>query len=73
MLLVTALTIRNNFRTPPDFPGNNCELHFDDRAKPQDLSDLGKLGMGYTRFEETADMTKGQREAIRIANSDLFD
>ncbi|KAH8547868.1 DUF1479 domain protein [Umbelopsis sp. PMI_123] len=67
---------RDNFDkglTPPDFPGNNCELHFDDRAKPQDLSDLGKLGMGYTRFEETADMTKGQREAIRIANSDLFD
>lgn len=59
--------------TPPDFPGNNCEVTFDDRAKPEDLTELGKLGMGYTRFEEQDDMTPGQREAIRIANSHLFD
>ncbi|KAG2188253.1 hypothetical protein INT44_001006 [Umbelopsis vinacea] len=67
---------RDNFEkglTPPDFPGNNCEVDFEDRAKPQDLSDLGKLGMGYTRFEENDNMTKGQREAIRTANSHLFD
>lgn len=61
------------FRTPPDFPGNHFEVELDDRAKPQDLSDLGKLGMGYTRFEEKADMTKGQKEAIKMANSCLFD
>jgi hypothetical protein len=36
------------------------------------LTELGKLGMGYTRFEEKADMTEGQRKAIRIANSHLF-
>jgi hypothetical protein len=59
--------------TPADFPGNHCELDFDDRAKPEDLTDLGKLGMGYSRFEATATMTEGQKQAIKIANSHLFD
>ncbi|CAM0139195.1 hypothetical protein VKS41_002405 [Umbelopsis sp. WA50703] len=59
--------------TPADFPGNHCELDFDDRAKPEDLTDLGKFGMGYSRFEATATMTEGQKQAIKIANSHLFD
>ncbi|PVU84905.1 hypothetical protein BB559_007315 [Furculomyces boomerangus] len=58
---------RETFRlglTPPDFPGNNAEKDFDDRAKPEDLSKLGKLGMGFERIEPKHKLTKGAQAAV---------
>ncbi|KAI7856150.1 DUF1479 domain protein [Circinella umbellata] len=54
--------------TPPDFPANDCEKHFNDRATPSDLTKEQKLGMGFTPFPETKGMTEGQLEAIREHN-----
>ena len=54
--------------TPPDFPANDCEEHFDDRATPATLTKEQKLGMGFTPFPETEGMTEGQLKAIREHN-----
>ena len=55
--------------TPPDFPANDCEEHFDDRATPATLTEEQKLGMGFTPFPETEGVTEGQLKAIREHNS----
>ncbi|PVU84502.1 hypothetical protein BB560_007333 [Smittium megazygosporum] len=57
--------------TPPDFPGNNAEQDFADRATPADLSHLGKLGMGYERIQTRPGMTKGAIAAVQEYNHAL--
>lgn len=56
-------------KTPPDFPANDCEEHFDDRAKPEDLTVQQKLGMGFLPFNPDApNLTSGQRRVIQEHN-----
>ncbi|CDS03655.1 hypothetical protein LRAMOSA01057 [Lichtheimia ramosa] len=56
-------------RTPPDFPANDSEVDFTDRATPDTLNDAEKQGMGYLPFSETeAGLTAGQLRAIREHN-----
>lgn len=55
--------------TPPDFPANDSEVDFTDRATPDTLNDAEKQGMGYLPFSETeAGLTAGQLRAIREHN-----
>ncbi|KAI9310701.1 DUF1479 domain protein [Dichotomocladium elegans] len=55
--------------TPPDFPENHCEEHFDDRVKPSDLNEIQKLGMGFLPYpEDESNLTPGQLTAIREHN-----
>ncbi|KAI8137683.1 DUF1479 domain protein [Fennellomyces sp. T-0311] len=54
--------------TPPDFPANDCEEHFDDRATPAMLNGAQRLGMGFDPFPEEEGLTEGQRKAIREHN-----
>ncbi|OMJ20856.1 hypothetical protein AYI69_g6058 [Smittium culicis] len=65
---------RETFRlglTPPDFPGNNAEKDFADRATPSDLSELGRLGMGFERLDPKHKLTKGALAAIDEYNRTL--
>ncbi|KAI9489915.1 DUF1479 domain protein [Zychaea mexicana] len=57
--------------TPPDFPANDCEEHFDDRATPAMLTEEQKLGMGFAPFSETDGMSEGQLQAIRDHNRSI--
>ncbi len=71
-----ALKQRNAFefgKSPPDFPLNDCEEFFDDRATPDDLTELGRLTMGFDRIEYQPNRSgnHGAEEAIRIANDIL--
>lgn len=71
-----ALKQRNAFeagKSPPDFPLNNCEESFDDRATTDDLDEVGRISMGFTKIEYDANRCghQGAEEAIRIANKIL--
>jgi hypothetical protein len=66
------LSIRFFQRSPPDFPLNNCELNFEDRGKPEELSELGKQNMGLVKIPESNDMNSSQLRAIREANKILM-
>lgn len=55
--------------TPPDFPANDSEEHFTDRATPDTLNEAEKQGMGLLPFaEDEAGLTAGQLRAIREHN-----
>lgn len=60
-------------RSPPDFPLNNCEEFFEDRATPTDLTDLGRLTMGFGNidYDPTLSSHQGSEAAIQIANDIL--
>ncbi|CAL8144552.1 unnamed protein product [Orchesella dallaii] len=62
--------------TPQDFPLNNCEKDFPDRAKPSDLTELGKLGMGFTPLivdpTVTKELSEGAIKARKEFNKILF-
>ncbi|ODM95117.1 hypothetical protein Ocin01_11564 [Orchesella cincta] len=63
--------------TPQDFPLNNCEVDFSDRAKPSDLTELGKLGMGFTPLSldaaSTEKLSEGAINARKEFNKVLFE
>ena len=61
-------------RTPQDFPKNDCEKNFKDRAFPQDLTELGKLVMGFSKFEFDPKVSThdGAKDAVDYANRVLF-
>ena len=40
-------------KTPPDFPENDFEVEYKDRAKISDLSDVGRMSMGW-QIEENS-------------------
>ncbi|KAI8057548.1 uncharacterized protein B0P05DRAFT_559693 [Gilbertella persicaria] len=53
--------------TPPDFPGNHFEQHFEDRMKPEDLDEPAKLNMGFIEFPTLpSDATVGQKKALEL-------
>lgn len=60
-------------RSPPDFPLNNCEEFFDDRAMPEHLTEMGRSMMGFNKIEYDPKRSshQGSEEAIRIANEIL--
>ncbi|OLY78918.1 hypothetical protein AYI68_g7023 [Smittium mucronatum] len=65
---------RETFRlglTPPDFPGNNAEKDFQDRATPDDLTPLARVGMGFQRLEPKHKLTKGAQAAVDNFNKVL--
>ncbi|XP_037036904.1 uncharacterized protein YbiU-like isoform X2 [Bradysia coprophila] len=71
-----ALKQRNAFeagKSPPDFPKNDCEEFFEDRAMPNDLTKLGRLTMGFNKIEwdQNRCVHQGSEEAIKIANDIL--
>lgn len=60
-------------QSPPDFPKNDCEEFFDDRATPNDLTELGRLTMGFNKFvcDQNRCVNHGSEEAVKIANEIL--
>ena len=55
--------------TPPDFPANDSEVNFTDRATPNTLNEAEKQSMGLLPFaEDEAGLTAGQLHAIREHN-----
>src|ERR1700761_2379422 len=56
-----------SFRSPPDFPLNNCEESFEDRATAQELSGIGRSTMGFKKFEydNKWSMHQGSEKAIK--------
>ncbi len=59
------------FRTPHDFPLNNCEADFNDRATLEDLNEIGKLAMGFSKFDENIANDAGAVGARKYANKIL--
>lgn len=66
--------IVNFYRSPPDFPLNNCEINFKDRAFPSDLTELGKLTMGFSKFNDadSSITSTSKSKASLQANKVLF-
>ncbi|CAO3612847.1 unnamed protein product [Cunninghamella echinulata] len=67
---------RNAFEcglTPPDFPDNHSEQHFNDRVKVEHLNEREKIGMGFQRFPtfDHESLTPGQLQAIKQHNEIL--
>jgi hypothetical protein len=62
-------------KTPPDFPGNDCEETIDQRAKVDDMTEQEKIGMGLLPFPVAAsdddETTPGQRQAMKQHNAIL--
>jgi len=48
----------------PDFPQEGAELHYKDRAITEDLTELGKMQMGFTPWCSSASDTSGIKELI---------
>jgi hypothetical protein len=65
-------SLLNKCSTPPDFPGNNFEEKFEDRASPATINDIEKLNMGLIPYPELpAKATNGQRKALELHNKIL--
>lgn len=60
-------------QSPPDFPLNNCEEHFGDRATPEELNELGRSTMGFRKIEYDPKWSNhhGSEAAVKIANEIL--
>ncbi|KAI9470044.1 MAG: DUF1479 domain-containing protein [Benjaminiella poitrasii] len=58
--------------TPPDFPGNHFEETFEDRAKPETISDAAKICMGIKPYSDLLkNTTEGEKRANRLHNEIL--
>ncbi|KAI9363810.1 hypothetical protein BD770DRAFT_380512 [Pilaira anomala] len=54
--------------TPPDFPGNNYEETFEDRANVETLNERERLNMGFTTYSLSGQATPGQKKALENHN-----